>query len=259
MISSASSAASSGSWVTITVLEAGLALEAAQFPPQSSRTGASSARERLVEQQHAGFARERASERHAALLTSGELIWVAILESRRGPGAEPPRRQRRLGAGAERDLTPDGAAREQRGLLGHVAEPAPLGGHRVELARSRRGRDRLRWRVRPAEQAQPERLAGTGGAEQRQPAAARACARCRARSRPRRLAIAKSSGSGCAGMRRRSGARGARRFARRRGAPVAAEQQDREGRGECERDRQHRGGQAGPPNCTNVKTGSEYG
>ena len=237
MISSASSAASSGSWVTITVLDRPRA-GGAQLAAQALAHRGVEAREGLVEQQQARFARERAGERDAPLLAAGELVGVAVLEPRQAEPLEPPGGQRGLGAGAEGDLPPDRAPRQQRRLLGHVADLAPLGGQAVAARARRRERVRRRRRHQPGEQAQREGLAGAGGAEQRQARARCACGRPRARSR-QALAQARSPSRPAAPgqLARGRQRRGARARLRRRGRCRRRRAEHDRARGERERDR----------------------
>ena len=174
--SSASSAASSGSCVTITAAQPRLALQPAKLPAQRVAHGRVETGEGLIEQQHARLDRERTRDRHPALLAAGELLGVATLEPRKAQPLDPPRGQRARRRARRRSPAATRPARQQRGALRHVAEAAPLR-RAVPPARARRARTcpPVLGRAEPREQAQRERLAGAGGAQQREPSASRAC------------------------------------------------------------------------------------
>ena len=81
--------------------------------------------ERLVEQHQRRADRERAGERDPLLLAAGQLVRMPVAE----PG-EPDQLEQPVGDGrlvpshAERDVRSDRQVREQRGVLGHVADAA---------------------------------------------------------------------------------------------------------------------------------------
>jgi hypothetical protein len=89
-------------------------------------------RERLVEQQGVGAARERAGERDALALAAGQRRRARV-----GPGGEPEPPEERVGAGAALgprgvaqavgDVAPRAQVREQRVVLEDVADPPRVG------------------------------------------------------------------------------------------------------------------------------------
>ena len=85
--------------------------------------------ERLVQEHHARADRQRARERDALLLAAGELVGVAPLEPCQPDQLEQisPRSCARVAARPKPTLPIDGQVREQRAVLGHVADAAMLG------------------------------------------------------------------------------------------------------------------------------------
>ena len=77
---SATSMASSWSWVTKTVVTWRLVVQASQPDAQLLADARVERAERLVEQQHLGLDRERPGERHALPLAARELGRVAVGE-----------------------------------------------------------------------------------------------------------------------------------------------------------------------------------
>src|SRR6185436_5847863 len=96
--------------------------------------------ERLVEQQHAGRARERAGERDSLALASGELVCPGI-----GKMVDPEPRQQRLGPFPPRDarqalewvgdVLPRAHVREERVILKQVAARSALGRYEAACVR----------------------------------------------------------------------------------------------------------------------------
>ena len=135
MISSASSAASSASWVTMTVDSPASRCRRRSSRRSSSRTGASSALNGSSSRTSLGW---KASARASATRCrwppdscAGQPPLQAVEPQR----AQPPGGQRRVGAGREQHLLPDGAAGEHGVPLRHVADAALLDPHRGDLRR----------------------------------------------------------------------------------------------------------------------------
>ena len=117
---SATSSASSWSWVTSTVVTWTSSCRRRSHCAQLGADLGVQRAERLVEQQHLRLDRERAGERHPLALAAGELRRVALLEARRGRRSRAARRPRasisRLGPLADRQAEGDVVAH------GHVLE-----------------------------------------------------------------------------------------------------------------------------------------
>jgi hypothetical protein len=92
-------------------------------------------RERLIQQQYLGPDDKRAGERHALLLPAGQLARLAILQASKldeGKRLAHPTRDLCLGDAAHfqpiADVRRHGHVREQRVILEHDADLAPIGG-----------------------------------------------------------------------------------------------------------------------------------
>jgi hypothetical protein len=174
---SASSSASSWSWVTKTVVWPVSSWRPAQPAAQFLAHLGVERAERLVEQQHARLDGQRAGQRHALPLAARELRRVAVLPAPRAAPARAARSRARdlafggpAGAGARAgrrrcSRTPScaGTARSA-GTRSRRAAPARAAGRRP---RRRRRRPLPSSALQPGDDPQQRRLAGAGRAEQR--------------------------------------------------------------------------------------------
>jgi hypothetical protein len=146
--------------------------DAFQLPPRALAQGRIEVGERLVEQEDARLRRERARDRHALLLASGDLTDAPPLEPRQIHGREGlgdaafhvrPRHLLRLQA--ERDVFSDAHVRKERVVLEDHADLPPVRGHPRDVLvfdAHAPGIGRLESR----DEAQHRRLAAPGRSEQ---------------------------------------------------------------------------------------------
>ena len=178
---SPSAAASAKSCVTSSAGTSAVAQHRAELARRARARAGVERRQRLVEQQHVGLARERARERHALALAArqrarpgvGQLAHPEALEQRPAARSAPSEPAQRVG-----DVLPRAQVREQRVLLEHVAAAAPLGRQvdaaaRVEPGLAARLDEAVLGAQQPGGHAQHAGLARAGRPGQRQALAGR--------------------------------------------------------------------------------------
>ena len=131
--------------------------------------------ERLVEEQDGRTAHHRARERHALLLTAGDLSGPALLETGESEAVDQASRTRAAllpleAVPAIEHVLEDRHVREERQALEDIADGAPLRGQadptgRVEEQAARRDHAAVLGLREARDQPQGERLAGAGGSE----------------------------------------------------------------------------------------------
>ena len=131
----------------------------------------------LVEQDRLRSGRERPGERDTLLLTTGELMGVAVAEPTEVDEREQHRDPRRtiLAGEPEGDVLGHGEVGEERVVLEHHPDSPSLGGDPAALSRDRLAGDRDPPRIgclEPGDQAEQGRLAAAGRAEERDDLAA---------------------------------------------------------------------------------------
>ncbi len=171
-ISSATSMASSWSWVTITVVTCISSVEVAQPGPQLLAHLGVERAEGLIEQQHPRLHRQGPGQGHALSLAAGELGRIAIAEA-----LQLHQLQQLIDAPTDRLVLPAAQLQAKADVLAHgaVLEQGEVLEHKAHLAFLHRARGGLLAgdpdppRIslfQAGDQSQQGALAGTGGSEQ---------------------------------------------------------------------------------------------